>query len=61
MLSSGETDASLAKKPLTATEAPHLETKHLIAELEDVAKTIDPDLSTILAEPIEDQSPGTVR
>ena len=37
----GKIDASLAKKPLTATEAPHLDTKSLIAKLDDVAKTID--------------------
>ena len=34
---SGKIDASLAKKPLTATEAPHFDTKPLIAKLEDVA------------------------
>ena len=46
----GKSDASLAKKPLTATEAPHLDTKSLIAKLDEVAKTIDLDVSTILAE-----------
>ena len=43
-------DASLAKKPLTATEAPPLDTKSLIAKLDEVAETIDLDVSTILAE-----------
>ena len=33
----GKIDASLAKKPLTATEAPHLDTKSLIAKLDDDA------------------------
>ena len=54
-------DASLAKKPLTATEAPHLDTKSLIAKLDEVAKTIDLDVSTILAEQIKDPVLGTVR
>ena len=46
----GNFDASLAKKPLTANEAPHLDTNCLIAKPEDVAKTVDLDVSTILAE-----------
>ena len=50
----GKLDTSLAKKPLTATEAPHLDTKSLIAKLDEVAKTIDFDVSTILAEQIKD-------
>ena len=50
----GTLNASLAKKPLTATEAPHLDTMALIAKLDEVAKTIDLDLSTILAEQIKD-------
>ena len=37
----GKIDASLAKKPITTTEAPHLDTKSLIAKVDDVAKTID--------------------
>ena len=57
----GKNDASLEKKLLTATEAPHLDTKSLIAKLDDVAKTIDPDVSTILAEHIEDPVLGTNR
>ena len=51
----------LAKKPLTATEAPHLDTKALIAKLDEVAKSIDIDVSTILAEQIKDPVFGTVR
>ena len=57
----GKIDASLAKKPLTATEAPHVDTKSLIAKLDEVAKTIDLDVSTILAEQIKDPVLGTVR
>ena len=57
----GKFDASLAKKPLTATEAPHLDTKFSIAKLDDVAKTVDLDVSTILAEQIKDPVLGTVR
>ena len=56
----GEVDASLAKKPLTVNEAPHLDTKSLIAKLDDVAKTVDLDISTILAEHIKDPVLGTV-
>ena len=36
----GKIDASLAKKTLTTTEAQHLDTKSLIAKLDEVAKTI---------------------
>ena len=57
----GENDASLAKKPLTATEAPHLDTKCFIAKIDDVAKTTNLDVSTILAEQIKDPVLGTVR
>ena len=52
----GKIDASLAKKPLTANEAPHLDTK-----LDDVAKAVDLDVSTILAEQIKDPVLGIVR
>ena len=51
----GGIDASLA------TETPHLDTKCLIAKLDDVAETIDLDVSTILAEQITDPVLGTVR
>ena len=57
----GNIDASLAKKPLTATEAPHLDTKSLIVKLDDVAETIYLDVSTILAEQTEDPVLGTDR
>ena len=57
----GKINASLAKKPLTATEAPHLDTKSLIAKLDEVAKTVDLDVSTILAEQIKDPVLGIVR
>ena len=57
----GNIDTSLPKKPLAATEAPHLDTKSLIAKLDEVAKTIDLDVSTILAEQIKDPVLGTVR
>ena len=56
----GKIDASLPKKPLTANEAPHLDTKSLIAKLDEVAKTIDLDKSTILAEQIRDPVLGTI-
>ena len=57
----GKFDASLAKKPLTANEAPHLDTTSLIAKMNEVAKTIDLDVSTIVAEKTEDTVLGTVR
>ena len=57
----GKIDASLAKKPLTVDEAPHLDTKFLFAKLDEVAKTVDLDVSTILAEQIKDPVLGTVR
>ena len=57
----GKTDACLAKKPITATETTHLDTKYLIAKLDDVAKSIALDVSTILAEQIKDPVLGTVR
>ena len=51
-------DAFLAKKPLTATEAPHLDNNSL---RDDVAKTINLDVSTILAEQIKDPVLRVVR
>ena len=56
----GIIDGSRTKKTLTATEVPHLATKCLIAKLDDVAKTVDLDVSTILAEQIKDPILGTV-
>ena len=57
----GKIAASFAKKTLTVTEALHLGTKYLIAKLDDVAKTVDLDVSTIRAEQIKDPVLGTVR
>ena len=57
----GKIDASLARKTLAATETPHLDIKSLIAKLDDVAKKIDLDVSTKLAEPIKVPVPGIVR
>ena len=48
-------------KPLTATEAPPLDTKSLTANLYDVAKTVNLDVATILSEQIKDPVHGTVR
>ena len=57
----GKTDASLAKKYLTASDAPHLNTQALIQKLDEVAKTVDRDVSTILEEQMKDPVLGTVR
>ena len=57
----GKTEASLAKKCLTAFDAPHLNTKALIQKLDEVAKTVDLDVSTILEEQMKDPVLGTVR
>ena len=57
----GKIDSSLVRKTLTAIEAPHLDNKSLIAKLNDVAKTNDLDVYTILAKQIEDPVLGTVR
>ena len=57
----GKTDASLAKKCLTASDAPHLNTQALIQKLDEVAKTVDLDVSTILEEQMKDPVLGTVR
>ena len=56
-----KTDASLATKFLTISDAPHLDTKALIKKLDDSAKPVDLDVSTILAEQMEDPVVGTVR
>ena len=56
----GKTKASLAKKCLTASDA-HLNTKALIPKLDDVAKSVDFDISTILEEQMVDPVLGTVR
>ena len=57
----GKIDASLAKNTLTATEAPHFDTKSLVAKPDNVAKTVDVDVFTILAEQIKDPVDGLVR
>ena len=57
----GKTDASLAKKCLTASDAPHLNTKALIQKLDEVVKTVDLDVSTIFEEQMKDPVLGTVR
>ena len=57
----GKIDASLGKKPLTVTEPPHLDTRALISKLDEVAKRVDLDVSTILTEQIKDPVLGTVR
>ena len=57
----GKIHASLAKKSLSHTETPHLDTKALVAKLDEVAKSVDLDVSTILAEQIKDPVLGTVR
>ena len=57
----GKTDASLVMKFLTTSEAPHLDTKALIQTLDEVVKTVDLDVSTILAEQIKDPVLGAVR
>ena len=57
----GKIDASSALKPLTANKAPHLNTKSSNAKLDDVAKTVDLDVTTILAEQIKDPVLRTVR
>ena len=57
----GKTDASLVKKFLTTSDAPHLDTKALIQKLDKVAKTVDLDVSTILEEQMKHPVLGTVR
>ena len=57
----GKTDASLAKKWRNASDALHLSTKALIQKLDEIAKTKDLDVSTILEEQMKDPVLGTVR
>ena len=57
----GKTDALLAKKCLSASDAPHLNTKALIQKLDEVAKTVNFDVSTILEEQMKDIVLSTVR
>ena len=48
------------KKALIDTEAPHPDTKFLNGKIDDVPKPVDLDVSTILAEQIQDPVLGTV-
>ena len=57
----GRSGASLVKKLLTTSDAPHLDTKSLIQKLDEVEKTADLDKSTILADQMKDPILGTVR
>ena len=57
----GKTNASLIKKFLSNSDAPHLKSKALIQKLDEVAKTVDLDVSTTLAEQMKDPVFGTVR
>ena len=57
----GKTGASLVKKCLTASDAPHLNTKAFTQKLDEVAKTVYLDVSTILEEQMKDPLLGTVR
>ena len=57
----GKTYASQVKKFLTISDAPHLDTKALIQKRDEVAKAVDLDVLTILAEQIKDPVLGTVR
>ena len=57
----GQFDTSLTNKAQTATEAPHVDTKSLIAKLDEVSKVVDLDGSTILAEQIKDPVLGILR
>ena len=53
-------DTPLTKKTLTVIEARHLDTKALIAKLDEVPKIVDLDVSTILGEQMKDPLFGTV-
>ena len=57
----GKTDYSLVKNVSTTSDAPHLNTKALIQKLDNVAKTVDLDVSIILAEQMKDTVLSTVR
>ena len=57
----GKTDTSLVKKLQTTSDVPHLDTKALIQKLEEVAKSVDLDVSTILTEQIKYPVFGSVR
>ena len=57
----GKTDASLVKKFQTMSDAPHMDTKALFQKLDEVAETLDLDVSTTLAEQMKDPVLITVR
>ena len=57
----GKTDASLVKKILTTSDAPYLDAEAMNKKLDEVARTVDLDVSTIPAENIKDLNLGTVR
>ena len=57
----GITDASLVKKFLKTSDAPHLDTKALIQKLDEVAKTVQLEVSTNFTKQKKDPVPGTVR
>ena len=57
----GKTDAPLVKKFLTTSDAPYLDTKALIQKLDEVAKTVDLDVSTILEEQLKEPVLGSVK
>ena len=57
----GKRDKPLAKKQLTFSKAPHLDTKSLNQKIDEVAQAVDADVSTILAEQMKDPVLGTVR
>ena len=49
-----DSDTLLAKRTVSAATAPHLRTQDLITKLDDVAKVVDLDISTILQEQLKD-------
>ena len=57
----GKTDTSLVKKFLSTSDAPHMDTKALPQKLDELAKTVDLDVSTVLEERMKDPVLGTVR
>ena len=57
----GKPEAALVKKLLTISDAPYLDTKSLSQKLDEIAKVVDLDVSTILAEQMKDPFHGTVR
>ena len=50
----GKTYASLVKRFITTSDAPHLDSKALVQKLDEVAKTVDLDVSTFLTEQSKD-------